>query len=480
LSRPAILSLDIGSSSVRASLYDHSARLIPRTSVKIDNEFQTTRDGGSQMDANAALKVVIAAIDTVLEKAKRVEITHVATCAFWHSLVGVDSPSKPTMKVLGWADTRSREYSAVLKTRFDESDLHDRTGAHFHSSFWPAKLLWLRREKPDVFERTTRWLSFSDYVLLKLCGSAVTSISMASASGIFDQRKCDWDGELLRYLKVRRDQLPLLTDAHERLSMSKASRWRQLRDADWLPPIGDGGADHVGSCGIGKKVASLMIGTSAAMRIAYKGQPPATVPDGLWSYRIDRERVIVGGALSDGGNLYEKFRRELRVPRNAEDQMRVRGAAGHGLTVLPFFFGERSTGYREGAHGAIVGTNADIDGVDLLQAAMEGVAYRIAEIHDRLKKVAKFKTIAASGGALRASPVWKQIMADVLGRDLYLTGDEESASRGAVLLALESLGKIEGIDERSFSEGSKLEHHPSCHIAYRKARRQHQTAYKKQ
>ncbi len=432
------------------------------------------------MNAEAALKCVVAAIDGVLEKAKRFEITHVAICAFWHSLLGVDANNRPTTKVLGWADTRSREYSALLKKRFDESAIHDRTGGHFHSSFWPAKLLWLRREMPDAFERTVQWMSFSDYVALKLFGTGVTTVSMASATGVFDQRKCDWDREMLRYLKVKRRQLPSITDGPLRLTAVNARRWPQLKDTVWLPAIGDGTADHVGACGIGKGRASLMIGTSAAMRVAYKGQPPARVPGGLWSYRIDRERVIVGGALSDGGNLYQKFKRDLRLPKTAENEMAVRGAAAHGLTVLPFFFGERSTGYREDAEGAIVGTDPDVDAIDLLQAAMEGVAFRLAEVHDRLKRVARIKTIVASGGALRASPIWTQIVADVLGLDLCVTEDQESASRGAVLLALESLGKIESIDERSFSEGSKLEHHPACHIAYRRARRQHQTAYKKQ
>jgi gluconokinase len=434
------------------------------------------------MSANAAFARVAAAIDGVLEKAKRsnIETTHVAMCAFWHSLIGVDSDQRPTTKVLGWADTRSREYSAVVKNKFDETEIHDRTGAHLHSSFWPAKLLWLRREMPDAFARTQQWLSFSDYVALRLFGKAMTTVSMASATGVFDQRKCDWDRPLLRFLGIKVSQLPLITDGMGRLSMANARRWPQLRDTAWIPAVGDGAADHVGACGIGKGRASLMIGTSAAMRVAFKGDPPSKIPDGLWAYRIDRKRVIVGGALSDGGNLYDKLRRELRLPKAAEREMPIRGAAAHGLIILPFFFGERSTGYREDAKGAIVGSEADIDGIDLLQAAMEGVAFRLAEIHDRLKKVGPIQRIVASGGALRASPVWTQIVADVLGRDLDLTSDQESASRGSVLLGLESLGKIESIEKRSFSEGSKLEYHPTCNIVYRKARRQHQSAYKKQ
>ncbi len=108
----------------------------------------------------------------------------------------------PTTKVIGWADTRSRQYSDVLKEHFDETETHNRTGARFHSSYWPAKLLWLREESPDVFAKTDKWLSFSDYVSMRLSGDAATSISMASGTGVFDIRQCAWDTKLLKFLNV--------------------------------------------------------------------------------------------------------------------------------------------------------------------------------------------------------------------------------------------------------------------------------------
>ena len=463
-------------------MYDHAAEPVRGLDTRREWSFKSRRDGGSEMNANTGHRVVCGVIDDLLAKTARrkVEITHVAVCSFWHSLLGVDSKGKPTTAVLGWADTRSRDYSAILKKRFNEREVHNRTGAHFHSSFWPAKLLWLRRQRGEAFDRTAKWLGLAEYLALKLFGDGVTSISMASATGIFDQRKCDWDSELLKYLRVRRSQLPDLARRGPafRIDPKYARRWPQLANAQWLPAIGDGAADHIGSAGIGKSRASLMVGTSAAMRIAYAGEPPAEVPSGLWSYRIDDQRVIVGGAFSDGGNLYEKFKRELNI-RNGEDDVAGRAPGVGGVLVLPFFFGERSTGYRETIRGAIVGSNAEIDKIDLLRAAMEGVAYRIAAVFDRLKHIGRISTIVASGGALRDSRVWPQIIADVLGRDLVLTDTKESASRGAVLLALESVGKIESIDEFSSREGTHLAFSKACHAVYKRARTRHEAAISK-
>ena len=471
-----ILGLDVGSSSVRAALFDHAGKMKPRSLVKVEESLV-----GESVIAEKVFANVIAAIDGVFEKSSTLkgEISHIASCAFWHSLVGVDARGKPTTEVFPWADTRSREYTAKLCAKFDEGEAHNRTGARFHSSFWPAKLLWLRNAKLKDWERTARWLSLSDFVQLQLCGCDSTSISMASATGLFDQRKIDWDNALLRHLKIRKTQLPQLANGTLRLVRQFTKRWPRLKDAKWLPSIGDGAANNIGSVCITKSRASLMVGTSGAIRVAYKGPPPRKLPPGLWCYRVDEERVIVGGALSDGGGLYALLKKNLNVELSDEkigEEISGRGADAHGLTVMPFFFGERSTGYHENATGSIIGLNASHDSIDILQAAMEGVAFRFAQIPDHLEKIAQIDEIVVSGGAIEASPVWTQIIADVLGRDLLVSSDPEASLRGAVLLALESLGKIESIESFPVST-SRLEFHPKCHEIYKKAGNRHVFAY---
>ncbi len=478
---PIILALDIGTSSVRAALYDGEAQLIPRTSVKIKYSFTATADGGSEIDTTYAIAQVVAAIDQVLEKTKQFKskIEYVASCSFWHSLVGVDAKGDHTPVVLGWADTRSRAFTEVLKKRFDESATHNRTGARFHSSYWPAKLMWLRSEFPDAFSKAAGLLSFSDLLGLRFFGETATSVSMASGTGIFDIRKSTWDSELIRFLKIKQSMLPTVAaEGHTfRLNKKFAKRWPRLADSRWFPAIADGAADNIGSECVTRERAALMIGTSGAMRVAYKGEPPTHIPDGLWCYRIDKERVILGGALSDGGGLYKWLRANLKVPPRAEDLMRRRGAASHGITFLPFLSGERSTGYNDDARGAIRGLTMSHDSIDILQAGMESVAYRFAEIYDRLTSVVKVKEIVASGRALRDSPVWTQIVADVLGRDLLINPSVESSSRGAVLLALESIGKIGKIENIQSASGTCVAYHPECHALYKVARKQHQKAY---
>jgi len=480
-----ILVLDIGTSSVRAALYDLRGDVLPATMVKNERRLIATDDGGAEIDAQEAFAQVEKAIDDVLKKSKNIEgeIRYVAASSFWHSLTGIDAKGNPTTKVFGWADTRSRKYVSVLREKFDETKTHNRTGARFHSSFWTAKLLWLRKDFPKVFQKTTQWLSFSDCLALKFFGAAATSVSMASGTGIFDIRRCVWDEELLKFLKIGKKNLPEIVAKDAQtfcLNETYAKRWKRLKDAKWFLAIGDGAANNIGAGCVRKSKAALMIGTSGAMRVAFKGDVPKQIPNGLWCYRIDRRRILIGGALSDGGGLYRWLKDNLNL-KCTDDELETEIARhepdAHGLTFLPFLAGERSTGYSESAHGAILGLRSSTNSVEIVQAALESVAYRFAEIYNRLNSILKIREIIASGGALRESPVWTQIIADVLAQDLSLPHTQEASGRGAVLLALEAIGNIESIEKIETPKGQKFKFDKKRNAIYKKARERHGKFY---
>lgn len=480
-----ILALDIGTSSIRAALYNFAGNVLPATMVKNERQLKVTEDGGAEIDALEGLKQVEKVIDDVLRKAENVEgeIEFVTASSFWHSLVGIDAKGKPTTKIFGWADTRSRDFVEVLRKKFDETAVHNRTGAMFHSSFWTAKLLWLCQDFPEIFKKTDKWISFSDFLALKFFDEAVTSVSMASATGIFDFRKNVWDAELINFLKIKLENLPKIVEKDSQtfqLSAKYRKRWARLKSAKWFLAIGDGAANNIGAGCVEKTKAALMIGTSGAMRVAFAGAPPRKIPSGLWCYRIDRKRLILGGALSDGGGLYFWLKKNLRLKENddiTEKEIAKRAPDGHGLTFLPFLAGERSTGYHEDAQGAVLGLHTANDSIDIVQSALESVAYRFAEIFDQLNRVCDIKEIIASGGALRESPVWTQIIADVLGQNLSLPDVREASSRGAVLLALESLGKIKNIEDLKTPKGREFKLDKKRNTIYRRSRKRHEKFY---
>jgi gluconokinase len=162
---PFILALDIGTSSVRAALYDAKGDVLPETMVKNERSVIVTGEGGAELDAETAFGQVETAIRDVLKKcpAEAREIEYAAASCFWHSLVGIDRDGNAATPVYTWAETRPAKYVEVLREKLDETKIHNRTGARFHSSFWAAKLLWLQKERREIFRKTAKWLSFSDF-----------------------------------------------------------------------------------------------------------------------------------------------------------------------------------------------------------------------------------------------------------------------------------------------------------------------------
>lgn len=473
---PLVLAIDIGTSSARAALYDSRARELTETDARTLREFRTTPDGGAEDDAARMLADVVRVIDDALARAaaSNLKIESVAISCFMHSLVGVDANGEAVTPVYGWADTRAASEVASLRAQFDERAVHARTGCRFHASYWTAKLAWLRRTQSETFSRVARWLSFGEYLLARLCTDSAASVSMASGTGLLDVRACAWDAEIVAGLDLKIDQLPRLAADAETFTLSEtyAARWSLLRGRPVFAVFGDGPANNVGAGCVTNTEVALMIGTSGAMRVLYEGEPPGELPPSLWCYRLDRRRTLIGGALSDGGGLYEWMRETLAIKDDDETIERELAAmqpGAHGLTVLPFWAGERSTHWNSDARGAITGLRTHTRPIDILRAALEAVALRFAAIAADLEAYAPGATLYASGGALRHSRTWTQIICDALGRPLRLSRAREASSRGVALATLEYLSAIKNLTDAPAPVYETFAPDREAHVLYRKA-----------
>ncbi len=465
-----ILSVDVGSSSVRTELYDGSGNVVKDTALKLDYEFEYTKDGGAAKDADELFDLVVRAIDGALSRVEGAEISGVAMSAFWHSVLGLDRDGRPTTPILTWADRRAAEAVPELRERLDERSNHRRTGCVPHSSYWPAKLLWLSRSAPETFERTEHWVSFADYFYARFFGEPYrVGTSMASGTGLFDQNRMCWDNETLEALPIDEARLSAISDEpRSGLAGEWAERWPVLREIPWVPAAGDGACSNVGSgCTDGDRLA-LMVGTSGAMRVLWKAES-VEIPEGPWCYRADAKHYVMGGALSDGGNLIEWLRNTLRLPENTEELLSEMEPDAHGLTFLPLLAGERGPGWADRANGTVAGLSMSNKPIEILRAAMEAVAFRFAIIAQMLEAASPGeKEVVASGGGLLNSPTWTRIMADTLGRPVTLSGVKEASSRGAALISLEALGGPE-IESTEAPLGETFEPDPGRQEIYRRA-----------
>jgi gluconokinase len=364
-----------------------------------------------------------------------------AVSCFAHSLVAVDREWNALTPILGWRDTRSAGAAERLAQRLDAKAVHARTGAFLHPSYWPAKLAWLTEDEPEIFRRTEWFVSFADYIR----GVPETSLSMASSSGLLDLATHGWDDELLATLGIERDRLPQIAD---------------------VPVWVDAACSNAGAGCTTPDRAALNVGTSGALRVLYGAERPQPKP-GLFLYLADERRVVEGGALSDGGNLYAWLERTLA---DSSGSLAERDPRDHGLVFLPFLGGERSTGWNPDARGTIHGLTFASTPLDIRQAAYEGVAFRFAAIADLLPDV---REIVATGGGLLRDPDWIQIMADALARPVTVSAVPEASLRGAAVFALERQGHA----VEAAPTAGVVEPRADRAEAYRAAREAHEKLY---
>ena len=476
----SVLSIDVGTSGVRAALFDERGNEVPGAQVRSRRSASTS--DFADLDPDRLVDEVVNTIDQLLSHSTG-PVDLIAISAFWHSLLGIDSAGRPTTSLLTWADTRAAKFANDLRSHFNEPEIHARTGCRFHPSYWPAKLRWLQHEQSERFGETRCWLGFAEYLCLRLFDESAASISMASATGLFNQRDCDWDWKFIEELGIARDTLPQIkAQTSARLTDAFASRWPALAKARLIAIAGDGATNNIGAgCSTKDKIA-LMVGTSGAMRVVFAGEPPQKLAPGLWCYRVNRERVVVGGALSDGGGLVQWLTESLSLHEDRaalQTEIAALEPDAHGLTVLPFWSGERSTGWLADARGGIFGLRQQTKPVEIVRAVFESIAYRFASIARGLDDIAPNATIAASGNALRSSPAWLQIMADVLGRPLLLGGPAEASSRGAALLALEAVGKIANIEKDQFAIDQVFEPDMALHARYQQGLARQEELYER-
>ena len=485
---PLILAIDIGTSSVRAALFDASLRRLPGSLAQRAHAVTHSADGAAELDPATLETGLHACLEHTVARAGQRLVTAIGVSSFWHSLLGCDARGKALTPIYTWADSRCREDAAALRAERPEKEYHARTGCMLRASFWPAKLRWLARTRRGLFRRVARWQSPADWLQDRFCegGGQVTAHGMATGTGLYDPNALAWDPASVRLAGLREEQLPVIGTNALPLRAAFRRRYPALREARWWPAIGDGAASNLGSGATRPGRAAINVGTSAAFRVMRRG-PRAGSPFGLFCYRVDPERFLVGGAVSNAGNLRAWCRRELNLPagdKALEIALAARPEPLRSLVVLPFWSAERAPTWCEDVGGVISGLSQDTTALDLLQATTEAVYQRLALIAD-LSVGGGERTgakggpesglkIIVSGGILKSSSLLQR-MADVLGRPLCRCAEPEASLRGAAVYAAEREGvDVEGsIDPKSwFGDGVAPRRRIAALYARERARQQ--------
>lgn len=478
-----VVSFDAGTTSVKTLVFDQAARPVI-TTQSVGYDLRTTSDGGVEIEVADLFAAALSSLDQAHQALSQLGRTPsaMAMCTFWHSFLGVGADHKPSSPILHLLDTRSQPAAEALKRELDQKLFHSRVGTVFHPSYWPAKMKWLREQRPEWFAASRQWMSFGEYLFLEFFGKAHAATSMLSATGLWNSNTQSYDAELVAHLGLKPEQLAdlsVLDQPAQGLKPEYAARWPLFANIPWFPAIGDGAANNIGCGSDQPNTFALMVGTTGAMRAVFE-RPTVEIPEGLWCYRLDPRRFVLGGALSNGGKVFEWVTERFVMPADWEQQLSRVEPGSHGLTVLPLFAGERSTKWRADARGAITGLNLNTTTVEILAASLESVALRFRLLYEILAdRIGTPERVIGTGEALRRSTVWTQMMADALGRPVVASMEKETSARGAAMLVLERIGAVRHLSEIPSATGETYEPRPQHADAYAALLDRQKTLYRR-
>mmetsp|Transcript_5090 Transcript_5090/g.12159 ORF Transcript_5090/g.12159 Transcript_5090/m.12159 type:complete len:606 (-) Transcript_5090:97-1914(-) len=544
-----ILAIDVGSSSVRCTAYHYSEKNDAIGTIPADGCSSSIQRPGVEpitgsIQTNGLFEAVDSAVDEVLSKLrssegiqKQFKVEAVGFSTFVMNLIAVDDcgnlipfeqnaendensdnshQNTPTIGIsyaCNAPDVHAECQNLRQELGPDGLDkLYQATGAPLHSAYALPQLRALyNKSKLPIGHR---WQSITGYCLSRWTNRkhAPLTYSEASWTGLLNVRDCVFEESAIRCLPQScRDALPELTDftdcihgIPEFLDDGKTNpywtKFHELRNARFFLGIGDGACANVGSkCTTDSRIA-VTVGTSAAVRMcmrheASSSELPFRIPDcrGLFCYRIDRNHVLVGGALTDGGSIVEWALQFLNLEKDeqafqtcleetrklVEAECREEETNRHREIIMaPFLSGERSTGFRDGAAGAVFGLTRETTSAHFFKSCLEGVSLRLKAIIDLLLVVVDQKKLedrenaggknddgtdndynsppvmVASGKAMEANHLWRQMIADSSGLRVVLDKDSaEGTSRGVARLVAMSL--LAEKDSSIMSEESK-------------------------
>lgn len=364
-----------------------------------------------------------------------------------HGLVLLDQAGSVLRPAILWNDQRTQAQCDYMTERIGFKRLIELTGNRALTGFTAPKILWVRDNEPDIYAQVAQILLPKDYIRYMLTGEYATDLAGASGTSLLNVAERKWSTEVIQALDIPAEWLPKTHEGPQITSVVSAAAAEVTGLKAGTPVVGGGGDQAAGAVGVGAVkpgIISLVVGTSGVVfaPLAHYAYEPEgrlhafchAVP-GMWHF--------MGVMLSAAGSL--QWFRDTLAPNESFDDLLAPAAriapGSDGLLFLPYLTGERTPHPDPLARGAFVGLTVRHTRAHLTRAVLEGVAFGLKDGFNLIANAGlpNQLEVRVSGGGAR-SPLWKQILADVLGATLVSTNSTEGAAFGAALLAAVGAG----------------------------------------
>lgn len=450
MDRELVIGLDLGTTSVKAVLFNLTGEVIQEEEEMITSHYPNP--GWVEQDPDEIERAAVLALKNVLISANVLskELLTIGISCAMHSLICVDEKSKAISPMIIWADGRASEQAEKL--RRTDQHIYARTGTPLHPMTPLSKLLWMKENNYEAYQNAAYFMSMKEYILEKWFGKRVVDYSMASATGMLNLEKLDWDEEAVTLAGIKKDQLSAIVPPTEVLTNMNSSVRNQIGLIEEVPFVvgaADGQLANLGSGAISPGEVAISAGTSGAIRQFVEGTPVDQNQE-TFTYAFTDELSIIGGPTNNGGIALQWLKDLLEFEGSHEAflegaEKMAPGAAG--ILFHPYVNGERAPLWNQQAKGNFFGLSMIHKRPHIVRAVLEGITFNMYQIGKTLETLAgKPRKISLNGGLTR-SPLWVQILADVFGQDVYISDTHHNAAWGAAWTALVGIQKVESFEE---------------------------------
>lgn len=469
------LGVDIGTTSTKSVLFGNSGTVIQMS--HIEYPLYSPLPSIAEQDPDQIFHAVIKSMKDTIHKSKiePKDIELVSFSSAMHSLILVDKDGKPITKCITWADSRASKWAEKIKNEQNGLEIYKRTGTPIHPMTPLAKITWLKDEHPDIFAKAHKFIGIKEYIFYKLFNEYIIDYSIASATGMFNLEKLDWDPSALKVANININQLskPVPTTYIKTGILPEFAMEIGLpSDTPFVIGASDGVLSNLGVNAIDPGVVAVTIGTSGAIRTVTN--KPVTDPKGrIFCYALTENHWVVGGPVNNGGMTFRWIRDELASsevetakrlgidPYDVLTKIASRVAPGSdGLLFHPYLAGERAPIWNANAKGSFFGLGLHHKREHMIRSVLEGVILNLYTVMLALQELIGMpKKIQATGGFAR-SELWRQMLADIFNHEVVVPESFESSCLGAIVLGMYALGKIDDFSIISEWIGTTHAHEP--------------------
>ena len=450
---PYLLGLDVSTTATKALLIDGDGTVVGVAAAEY--AYETPRPLWCEQDPALWWDGAVQSIRAVLKQSgiAAEEIAAVGLTGQMHGLVLLDAKGQVLRPALLWNDQRTAAECDEIRRRVGRDRLIERTGNDALTGFTAPKLLWVRNHEPEIYDRIAHVLLPKDYVRYRLTGEPATDKAGAAGTLLLDLRRRDWSEDILDALAIPTGWLPPTHEGPVVTGTLSDEAAKATGLAAGTPVVAGGGDQAAGAVGVGavrEGIVSLVLGTSGV--VFATSNEPFVEPEGrlhAFCHAVPGRWHLMGVMLSAAGSL--RWFRDTLAPGVSFDDLLAPAAevapGSDGLRFLPYLTGERTPHPDPLARGAFVGLTVRHTRAHLARAVLEGIAFGLRDGFELMRE-AGLPTpdeVRVSGGGAQ-SPLWRQILADVLGADLVTVNTTEGAAFGAALLAGVGAGAWADVD----------------------------------